>query len=47
MRMAMLHVWFAVVVLVNVTVLISIDKLHTFGLNRLHHSLPLASRNQT
>jgi hypothetical protein len=45
--MAMLQVWFAVVVLVNVAVLISIDKLHISGLTRLRHSLPLASRNQT
>jgi hypothetical protein len=34
-------------VLVNAAVLISIDKLRTSGLTRLHHSLPLASRNQT
>jgi hypothetical protein len=43
----MLQVWFAVAMLVDVAVLISIDKLHTSGLTRLHHSLSLASRNQT
>jgi hypothetical protein len=40
----MLWVWFAVAVLVNVAVLISIGKHHTSGLTRLHHSLLLASR---
>jgi hypothetical protein len=40
--MAMLRVWSAVAVLVNATALISIGKLHTSGLARLHHSLLLA-----
>jgi hypothetical protein len=43
--MAMLQVWFAVAVLVNAAVLISIGKLHTSGLTHLRHSLLLASRN--
>jgi hypothetical protein len=46
-RMAMLQVWFAIAVLVNVAILISIGKLHISGLTRLRHFFPLASRNQT
>jgi hypothetical protein len=34
-------------VLVNVVALTRIGKLHISGLTRLHHSLLLASRNQT
>jgi hypothetical protein len=45
--MAMLEVWSAAVVLVNVVALIRIDKLHISGLTRLRHSLLLANRNQT
>jgi hypothetical protein len=45
--MAMLRVWSAVAVLVNAAALISIGKLRTSGLTRLHRSWLLASRNQT
>jgi hypothetical protein len=45
--MAMLWVWIAVVVLVNVAALISIGKLDTSRLTQLNHSLLFGSRNQT